>query len=179
MSLPRHVVNLLLGALPDSRLSRLKARLLRLAGVEVGPGAHVCSGVKIMTSGEVSIGANSWVGHACLLTGGRARISIGSNVDIGPRVTIVTGSHEISRESDRAAGTGISRDLSIGDGTWIGASSTILGGAHLGPRCIVAAGSVVKGTWPDESVLGGVPARPLRLRAAEPGSDSSTSQNLD
>ena len=163
MALPRYVVNLLLMALPDSRASGLKAWLLRLAGVEIGPGAHVCSGVKFMTTGAVRIGEGSWVGHACLMIGGRARISIGSNVDIGPRVTIVTGSHEVASDGERAAGRGMSTDIVIGDGAWIGASSTILGGAHLGGRCIVAAGSVVKGCWPDGSVIGGVPARPLRL----------------
>ena len=50
----------------------------------------------------------------------------------------------------------------VGDGTWIGINATILGGTDIGKNCVVAAGAVVKGKFPDYCVIGGVPARIIK-----------------
>ena len=56
--------------------------------------------------------------------------------------------------------------ISIGSGCWVGAKSTILDGARIGDGCIVAAGAVVTaGTYPDRSILGGVPAKVIKSRS--------------
>lgn len=41
---------------------------------------------------------------------------------------------------------------------------TILDGTVIGNGCIVAAGAVVRGQFPDNSVIGGVPARIIKMR---------------
>lgn len=56
------------------------------------------------------------------------------------------------------------KGIKIGKGCWIGAKATILDGTVLGDGCIVAAGAVVNGNFPPMSILGGVPAKIIKLR---------------
>jgi acetyltransferase-like isoleucine patch superfamily enzyme len=55
----------------------------------------------------------------------------------------------------------------IGPNCWIGSKVTILDGVTIGEGCVIAAGSVVTKSFPDYSVIGGVPARVLRSRLPE------------
>lgn len=52
----------------------------------------------------------------------------------------------------------------IGPDSWIGTKVTVLRGTEVGRGSVLAANAVVRGRWPDHSVLGGVPARLLRVR---------------
>ena len=55
------------------------------------------------------------------------------------------------------------KSIIIEDGVWIGASSTIHGGAVIGNGSIIASGSVVmKGSFPENVILGGIPAKVIR-----------------
>lgn len=54
--------------------------------------------------------------------------------------------------------------MKIGNDCWIGAKATILDGTVIGNHCIVAAGAVVKGTYPDNVIIGGVPAKIIKYK---------------
>lgn len=54
--------------------------------------------------------------------------------------------------------------IRIGEGSWIGASATVVDGVSVGKGCVVGAGSVVIDDLPDYAVAAGVPARVLRFR---------------
>jgi len=110
----------------------------------------------------LEIGSHTWVGHDVLVVGGESNIKIGMNCDIAPRVLIASGTHEIDGVGKRAAGKGYSLPIIIGDGSWICAGAQILGGTEIGSHCIVAAGAVVKGAFPDRCLIGGAPARVIR-----------------
>ncbi|WP_165021094.1 acyltransferase [Dysgonomonas sp. ZJ279] len=56
------------------------------------------------------------------------------------------------------------KGIIIGKNCWIGAKVTILDGTYLGDGCIVAAGAVVKGTFENNSIIGGIPAKTIKLR---------------
>jgi serine acetyltransferase len=56
----------------------------------------------------------------------------------------------------------ITKPISVGDYVYIGTRSIILPGVHIGNNCIIAAGAVVTKDVPDNSVVGGVPARILK-----------------
>jgi len=99
--------------------------------------------VKIHVTGGLRIGDDTFIGHQVLIVGGDADVNIGAKTDIGPRATIVTGSHRLLVDSDRAAGPGYSSPIAIEDGVWVGAASTILGGVTVG-RSMVTAGAVVQ-----------------------------------
>lgn len=95
-----------------------------------------------------------------------SKITIGNNVLIAPFSHISGGNHG-NVNDDRPkmehpyfkAG-----EINIGDGVWLGRSSHVLGGVSLGRNCIVAAGAVVTKSFPEFSVIGGIPARTLRRK---------------
>jgi acetyltransferase-like isoleucine patch superfamily enzyme len=58
------------------------------------------------------------------------------------------------------------RGIHVGDDVWFGANVTVLDGVTVGSGAVVAAQSVVTRDVPAGVVVGGVPARPLRNRAA-------------
>lgn len=164
-----HAIAIIWLLLPPTRLFRLKRMMLRAAGATVGPGVRFVSSVRVHLSGDLDVGAQTFVGHDVLFVGGNALIRIGAFCDIAPRVVFASGTHEISLAGERAGGRGRSLPIDIGAGCWICAGSIILGGTNIGAHSIVAAGAVVKGTFPAHSLIGGVPARVLRPLAVSTG----------
>ena len=159
------LIYLVFPLLPLSRLFGLKAALLRFAGTIVASNVRVASSARFYVGGMFSIGENTWIGEDVLVTGGNAPIAIGRDCDIGPRVIIVSGSHHLWETPERAAGSGISRPIQIGDGVWIGAGATILGGVTIGDCAMIAAGAVVAKDVAPQSMVVGIPARAVRVRS--------------
>jgi acetyltransferase-like isoleucine patch superfamily enzyme len=56
----------------------------------------------------------------------------------------------------------VNEPVVIGSGCWLGAGAIILPGARLGRNVVVAGGAVVRGEFPDHSVIAGVPAKVVR-----------------
>ncbi len=168
LSVRRLIANTAVGLLPPSRCFLLKRLLWRFGGVNVGKSVRFVSSAKIWTSGRVVIGEGTFIGHQVLLVGGPADIEIGSFCDLGPRVTLATGTHK-EDSNLKAAGTGVSHPIRIGDGVWLGAASTILNGVTIGHLSIVGAGSLVNKDIPDNVVAVGVPCLVKRKRKAAEG----------
>ncbi len=147
---------------PLTRAYPTKRALLRLAGVNIGRNVRVVSTARFITP-FVDIGENTFIGYECLIIAAHgSRICIGKNVDIGPRVTITTGNHHIGGPEHRA-GEGYVRDVEIGDGAWVGSNSVILGGMKIGKGAVIAAGSVVTRSAPDNVMGAGNPLRILPI----------------
>lgn len=155
------IVTGIIHCLPESRCFRLKRILLRLSGVSVGDNVRIASSVRILGYGALSIGDDTWIGHEVLIVC-TSRIDIGSYVDIAPRVYIGNGTHEIGINSNHIASKGFSKDVKIGDGSWLCANSTILPGVTIGKKCVVAAGAVVTKSFEDMIIIGGVPAKLIK-----------------
>lgn len=152
-----YIAGLLLPFMPETKCFRIKSFILRLCGASIGKDVSICSSVKILGNGKLVIGDNVWIGHQSTLVS-TSLIKIGSNVDIAPKVYIGTGTHEIDPLGSHSAGKGISKDVLIEDGVWIGACSTILPGTHIKYKSIVAAGSVVNKNVEEKIIIGGNPA---------------------
>ena len=86
---------------------------------------------------------------------------------MGPDVIIYTRGHETKSLTVPMGRQGetIARRVSIDDDVWIGARVVILPGVHVATGAIVAAGAVVAKDVPAYSVVGGVPASVIKMRA--------------
>lgn len=145
------VLNSVAGSLvvPNS----LRLRLLRRAGVSVGTGVYVSPGCTFVEP-PIAIGENCYVNRRCTFEGG---VEIGSDVDLGPDVSLLTSTHEPGTR-ERRAGQGILKPVRVGRGTWIGAAATVLPGVTIGEGCVIAAGSIVSADCEPHGLYAGVPA---------------------
>lgn len=152
--------------LPPTRGFGLRAVVFRWAGLQIAQGVKIVGGARFHYS-NICIGENTWIGDGChFYTNATARINIGKNVDFGPQCLISTGSHHLGPAKHRA-GTNYARSIIIGDGTWIGMGCIILDGTVIGQGSVVGAGAVVRGQFPDNVLLGGVPARIIKTLALD------------
>jgi maltose O-acetyltransferase len=148
--------------LPPTRLFGIKRYLAGVAGVCLEEGVRICGQTAFIGKGRVSVGKNTWIGfRTAFYCTQLAEIRIGANCDIGPEVTFLSGSHEIGPH-ERRAGKGRGDDIVIGDGCWIGARVTILGGVRISSGAIIGAGAVVCSDVPSDVIYVGVPATQLR-----------------
>jgi len=92
-------------------------------------------------------------------------ITIGSRVQIGPYVYICDFDHDLTSNLEQKYHRPITKfsAVNIEDEVWIGAHSVILKGVRIGRASVVAAGSVVNCDVPAGVVVGGVPAKIIKL----------------
>lgn len=104
----------------------------------------------------VTIGEHTFINYDCIMLDG-ARISIGSHCKIGPRCQLFTPQHPTDwRERMKPVETCL--PITIGDNCWLGGGVTVCPGVTIGPRSIIAAGSVVIRDIPADSLAAGNPA---------------------
>lgn len=133
-----------------------------LAGLfqSVGAGAYVEPPFRCDYGSNISVGENFYANFDCVMLD-VARIKIGNNVFLGPRVNIYTACHPIYAPV-RNAGLEYAKEVWIGDDVWIGGNVTINPGVHIGNNVVIGAGSVVTGDIPDGVVAAGNPCRIIR-----------------
>lgn len=146
---------------------RIAARLRLATGRRVlkscGEGSNIERGA-FFPAGMVSLGARSGIGIDAQIKG---PVTIGDDVMMGPEVVIFTTGHEFEDTTRpmREQGSTAHQLVTIGDDVWIGQRAMILPGVTIGTGSIVAAGAVVTKDVPPRSVVGGNPARALRMRS--------------
>ncbi len=125
--------------------------------VNIEEGANFGSGKGI------AIGNNSGLGINCKV---RSPLRIGNDVMMGPDVMIFTSNHETSRLDlpMRLQGSAKTKPVTISDDVWIGARVIILPGITIGKGAILGVNAVVTKDVPEYSVVGGNPARLIKLR---------------
>ena len=167
------------------RLLRTKLRLgrgLRLDGLAfVGPRCTIQIGER----GRVELGRWSWIGHGSKLRCHEGVISIGAKTVLGQECTISAYQHvSIGREcviADRVMLIDFDhgmvevdrpirlqgiymRDVRVGNNVWIGYGAAILRGVTVGDNAVIGTYAVVTHDVPANAIVGGVPARVLRMR---------------
>jgi maltose O-acetyltransferase len=154
----------LIALIPPLVGNRLRTKILRLAGVSIGPGTTIGGTFSVHGGGRpasrIQIGANCWINDSCVLDASAA-ITIGNNVAFGQGVMILTNTHELG-PSEYRAGPLVGLPVIVGDGVWVGARTTVLPGVTIGPGAIVAAGAVVNRSVAANTMVAGVPARLVR-----------------
>ena len=107
---------------------------------------------------NITVGKNVFINSGCCFQD-QGGIEIGDDVLIGQQVVIATLNHDLSPEK---RGNMLPAPVKIGNGVWIGAHATILSGVTIGNGAVVAAGAVVNKDVPENTVVGGVPAKILK-----------------
>lgn len=110
-----------------------------------GAKIRVRKGAECKIGKNISINSNNMI--AC-----HESISIGDNTQFGPNVQIYDHDHDFRAEGGISAMKYKTSPVEIGNNVWIGANVVILRGTKIGDNCVIAAGSVVKGTIPANSI---------------------------
>lgn len=150
--------------------SFLVGPLLSRFGATIGKGVHFKGRYFLdnVVGDEDSLGnfSNLIIGDACVIGKGvffdlTNKIVLEEQVGIGANSMLMThmdlGTMPMSAFYSRK-----SEAIVIGSGTFLGAHVVILHGVSLGKNCVVAAGTVVTESFPDRSLIAGVPARLVR-----------------
>lgn len=128
---------------------------------------RVSSSAIFVNKKNIEIDDNVWIGHYCLLDG-IGGIKIGKGVHVASHSCIYTHSSQnairlmgdkyIEIPAEERLGY-IIENVEVGEFSFIGTSCVILPGTKIGNGCILGAGSIVKGEYPDYSIIAGNPAK--------------------
>jgi len=131
----------------------------------------------ILPNHQFEIGENSVIEDFCIINNGLGNVVLGANVFIGASNTLIgpiriadhamTAQHVVFSGMDHGIADGsqpfryqpcTTAEISVGEGSWVGANSVILSGITIGRMAVVAAGSVVTRDVPDHAMVAGNPA---------------------
>lgn len=139
------------------------------ATVRLGARNQIIQGARFETGyeGHVTLGDDCFVGAHAILNG-FGGITIGDNVLIAGHCHIVSGDHgfaDLSVPMSQQPITG--KGITIEDDVWLGAGVKLLDGVRIGQGSIISAGAVVNRDVAPRSIVGGVPAKLIRMRDHE------------
>jgi maltose O-acetyltransferase len=109
---------------------------------------------------HISVGARTFINYGAVLLDG-ASITIGSDVQIGPSVKLLTALHPLD-PGERRRGVETALPVTIGDGAWLATGVIVCPGVSIGADAVVGAGSVVTKDLPDGHLCFGNPCRVIR-----------------
>ena len=113
---------------------------------------------------NIHIGKHVFINMGCKFQD-QGGIYIGDGALIGHNVVLATLN---PAKSPKDRSSMIPAPIRIGKNVWIGSNATILAGVTIGDGAIVAAGAVVARDVPENTIVGGVPAKIIRhLREEE------------
>lgn len=138
-------------------------------GIEIGDRSIVMHGAVLhvynfrdMPHSGIKIGKDSLVGEYTVIRG-QGGVTIGDRVYTSPFTQIIAVNHVFDDPNRPFIDQGITAEgIIIEDDVWLGASAVITDGVHIGKGAVVAAGAVVVKDVPPHTVVGGVPARPIK-----------------
>jgi acetyltransferase-like isoleucine patch superfamily enzyme len=137
----------------------------RAARVRFGRWVWIGHGTKIRChEGEVRIGDKTVMGQECTISAYQ-HVSIGEQCIIADRVMMIDFDHNVAEVERPIRLQGIyKRDVRVGNNVWIGYGAQILRGTSVGDNAIIGASAVVTKDVPANAVVGGAPARVIRMR---------------
>jgi len=145
--------------------SGVKFEIGRDARVVLGRWSWLGDDCKIRAhEGVIEIGAKSVLGQECTLSCYQ-HISIGRDCIIADRVMMIDFDHGTAEVERAIREQGIyKRDVRVGHNVWIGYGASLLRGVTVGDNAVIGTSAVVTCDVADDAVVGGIPARVLRMR---------------
>lgn len=146
-------------AIDDTDYEAQETQLKRMLG-GMGEKVWIAKTFNCDNGKNIFIG-NNFTGNFNLTILDIREVWIGDNVMIGPNTLITTVGHPLT-PMGRRKHLGIAKPIRIGNDVWIGGNVTILPGVTIGNNVVVAAGAVVTKDVPNNTLVGGVPAKIIR-----------------
>lgn len=112
---------------------------------------------------NITFGKDVFINSGCYFQD-QGGITIGNGSLIGHNVVLATINHDLDPKNNRKNHY---LPIKIGSHVWIGSNATILPGVTIGDWAVVAAGAVVTHDVPAMAVVGGIPAKVLKIISAE------------
>lgn len=139
-------------------------------GIAIGAGSFVMHGAVLhvynfrdLPHAFIRIGRDSLIGEYNVLRG-QGGIAIGDRVYTAPLVQLLAVNHVYDDPTRPMVDQGITaQGIVVEDDVWIGAGAIVTDGVRIGQGAVVAAGAVVTGDVPPRTVVGGVPAKVLKV----------------
>lgn len=132
-------------------------QLERGASLELGPGAVIERGCRVVVRERLVLNEDAYVGAGCTLIA-YARLTVGRRALLGERVSIHTEDHGPYWNRNMFCVA----DVTVGDDVWICAGTVVAKGSDIGARTTVGANSFVNSRIPPDVLAVGCPARPTR-----------------
>jgi acetyltransferase-like isoleucine patch superfamily enzyme len=144
---------------------RVKFEIGRGAKVKLGRWSWIGHGCKVRVhEGELSIGAKTVFGQECTISAFQ-HISIGRECIVADRVMMIDFDHGMVDVERPIREQGIyKRDVNIGHNVWIGYGACLLRGVTVGDNSVIGTSAVVTCDVPANAVVGGIPAKVIRMR---------------
>nr|WP_294784674.1 putative colanic acid biosynthesis acetyltransferase [uncultured Flavobacterium sp.] len=136
--------------------------VLKCFGAKIEWSTHIYASVRIWAPWNLQMGANSSLGPNvdCYNQG---NITIGANTVISQKTYLCASSHDYTKTDFPL----ILKPIIIGSGVWIAADAFIGPGVSIEDNAIIAARSVVNKKVEKNAVMGGNPAKLIKLRIVE------------
>lgn len=133
--------------------------LLRMFGAEVGREVHVYPTARVLMPWNLVIGDHSSIGDRAYLYN-IGKLTIGKQATVSYRAHICGGTHDYTLQSFALVKT----PITIGDGAWVCTDAFVGPGVDVGARAIVGARAVTMKDVPAGAIVGGNPAKLIRMR---------------
>jgi putative colanic acid biosynthesis acetyltransferase WcaF len=133
--------------------------LLRLFGAHVGKGAQIMSSVRIWAPWNLTLGDHATISHGVDLYD-VDRIEIGAHATVSQRAFLCTATHDIDHPNMPL----VTAPVKIGAGAWVCAEAYVHPGVTIGIDAVVGVRAVVLHDVMPGQVVGGSPAKLLRMR---------------
>jgi acetyltransferase-like isoleucine patch superfamily enzyme len=146
---------------------RLELQIGRRGEIRFGRFVWIGDGTKIRChEGVVEIGDKTVLGQECTISAYQ-RVRIGEQCVIADRAMFIDFDHGVIEVERPIRQQGIyKRDVIVGSNVWIGYNACLLRGVRVGDNAIIGSNSVVTKDVPANAVVGGVPAKVIRMREA-------------
>ncbi len=118
--------------------------------LSIGNNTQIRTGCKLAVrkDAKLKIGNSVFLNYNCIFTA-YENITIGDGTAFGPNVLIYDHDHKFGNQNELHSDFYKTNPITIGKNVWVGANCIILRGTKIGDNCVIAAGSIVKGTIPD------------------------------
>lgn len=138
-------------------------------GITIGAGTIVMHGAILhvynfrnLPHSGIKIGRDSLIGEYCVIRG-QGGVEIGDRVYTSPFTQIIAVNHVFEDPTRPFVDQGITAEgIIIEDDVWLGAGAIVTDGVKIGKGAVIAAGAVVTVDVPPHTVVGGVPAKPIK-----------------